>query len=72
MYDKTTIGNCIVASRGRRRMTRLDLSEATGIPVSTLEGYENAKTSISLENAWRIADAFGMEIDDLFERRVPA
>lgn len=67
-YVKEEIGNCIVAARGRNRISRNELARRTGIPESTLKNYENAQTKISLQNAWRIADAFSTGIDDLFER----
>ena len=43
----------------------------TGISESALATYENAEVVMSFENAWAIADAFGMSMDELFERKKP-
>ena len=72
MPTKESVAACIRANRARRRMSREELSSASGIPVSTLENYENEKTNISLANACRLADVFDMALDDLFERRKSA
>lgn len=68
-FNKDHVAECIRANRARRRMSRADLSEATGIPTATLQSYEDASAGISFENAWRLADAFDMDMDDLFERQ---
>ena len=63
---KERVAACIRAERARRGWSRETLSKKTGIPVATLTAYEQAKHQITLENAWKIANAFGMSIDKLF------
>jgi len=48
-------------------LTLQELSELTGISISTLCRIENELVSPSLENLERIAIALGIRITDLFE-----
>ena len=68
-FIKQHVAECLLANRARRRLSREELARRSGIPAPTLQNYEDAKTTISLENAWRIADVYGMDLDDLFERQ---
>lgn len=72
MLTKESVAECIRANRAKKRMSRDELSRASGIPASTLENYENEKTNISLTNACKLADVFNMALDDLFERQKSA
>lgn len=65
---KDQVAESIRVERARRKWSREDLAEKTGIPVSTISSYENAKNGISLDNAWALADAFNMPIGPLFGR----
>lgn len=65
---KEQVGECIRAERARRKWSRDDLAEETGIPATTIGSYENAKSGITLDNAWALADAFKMPIGSLFGR----
>lgn len=49
-------------------MSREELAEASGIPAATIAGYENAENVPSLKNAWKMADAFNLPLDEMFER----
>lgn len=62
------VAGCIRAERARRGWTREKLSQESGIPVATIGAYENAENRITLENAWKIADAFGMSLGTLYGR----
>ena len=68
MFSKEKAAECILANRARRRMSRDDLAKASGIPAVTIATYENAECVMSLENAWKLADAFDLDLDELFER----
>lgn len=68
-YSKEQVAECIRANRARRRMSRDALSELSTVPTSTIASYENAECVPSLENAWKLADAFDLDLDDLFERK---
>lgn len=65
---KEQVGECIRAERARRKWSREDLAEKTGIPAATIGSYENAKSGITLNNAWALADAFKLPLGALFGR----
>ncbi len=65
---KDEVAACIRAERARKGWTRDELAQETGIPYATLGSYENAECSIPLENAWKLADVFGLPIGALFGR----
>lgn len=71
-YSKEQVAECIRANRARRRMSREALAEKSGIPACTIATYEQAECGMSFENAWAIADVFGMDMDELFERKLEA
>jgi putative transcriptional regulator len=48
-------------------MTQQDLAEKVGVSRQTIIAIESGKYSPSLELAFRIADAFGVGIGDVFE-----
>ena len=48
-------------------MTQLELAEKTGASRSTVIAVEAGKYTPSLELAFRIADAFGVSIGEVFE-----
>lgn len=48
--------------------TRAQLSDMTGIPVTTLSGYFTEKSTISMENAELIAKAFNVDKSDIDPR----
>jgi putative transcriptional regulator len=48
-------------------MTQEQLAEKVGVTRQTIIAIENAKYSPSLELAFRIADAFGVTISEVFE-----
>lgn len=62
------VAGCIRAERARRNWTRETLAHETGIPAATIGAYENADNRITLENAWKLADAFGLPLGALFGR----
>ncbi|MCL2084926.1 MAG: helix-turn-helix transcriptional regulator [Oscillospiraceae bacterium] len=49
-------------------MTQLELSEKAGISRQTVVALEAGKYTPSLEMAFRIADAFGVSLEQVFER----
>ena len=67
-FDKHRVAACIRANRAKLGLSREEFAGMCGIPASTLGSYENAENVPSLENAWKIADACDLDMDDLFER----
>ena len=51
-------------------MTQQQLAEKAGASRQTIMAVEAGKYSPSLELAFRIADAFGVKIDEVFEYEV--
>jgi len=49
-------------------MTQQELAERIGASRQTVMAVEAGKYSPSLELAFRFADAFGVKLDDVFER----
>ena len=68
-FDKQRVAACIRANRAKLGMSRDEFGRICGIPASTIGSYETADNVPSLENAWKIADACDLEMDDLFERQ---
>ncbi len=51
-------------------MTQLDLAEKAGASRQTIIALEAGKYTPSLEMAFRIADVFGVSIEEVFEYKV--
>ena len=48
-------------------MSQSDLGERVGLTRQTIAAIEGGKYSPSLETAFRIADVFGVTLDDVFQ-----
>jgi putative transcriptional regulator len=71
MADKFEITNTIRKLRFfADEMTQQDLAEKTGVSRQTINAIEAGKYSPSLELAFRIADAFGVKITDVFDYKI--
>ncbi|GAA6287409.1 helix-turn-helix transcriptional regulator [[Clostridium] innocuum] len=57
----------IYERRIEKEKTLRDLSKLTGITKSTLNNYENGKTSPTIHQLEKIAEALHIKITDLFE-----
>lgn len=59
-------------SNNLRRITHGDtqvmISDKTGIPVSTLSGYFNQTSTINADNTKKIAQAYGVKVQDIDPR----
>lgn len=51
-------------------MTQQELAEKAGVSRQTIIAIEAGKYSPSLELAFRIADAFGVKINDVFDYQI--
>ncbi|MBK9182145.1 MAG: helix-turn-helix transcriptional regulator [Ignavibacteria bacterium] len=49
-------------------MSQSDLGERVGLTRQTIAAIEGGKYSPSLETAFRIADVFGVTLNDVFQR----
>jgi len=64
----TTLTNVIRRLRFEHdEMTQQDLAEKIGVTRQTVNAIETGKYSPSLEVAFRIAEVFGVRVDDVFQ-----
>lgn len=61
----TTIGERITRFRNNKQLTRSELAEAIGVKESAVGHMENNRRKPSLETAVRLANVFGVSLDDL-------
>ena len=54
----------------RKEMTQQDLADKIGVTRQTVNAIELNKYSPSLEVAFRIADVFGVPLDEVFQYEV--
>jgi transcriptional regulator with XRE-family HTH domain len=71
--DSINLGANIRASRNKRKMSLIELSEATGIAASNLSSIELGKSSPTLSTLAKIAAAFdiraGMFLDEILYKK---
>ncbi len=68
MVKPTKVTNSIRSRRfANDEMTQADLADRVGVTRQTIIAIEQGKYSPSLEMAFRIAQAFGVPLDDVFE-----
>ena len=60
--------NRIRVLRAERQWSQADLAERVGVSRNSINSVENGKFDPSLPLAFRIADAFGLMIEQVFER----
>ena len=63
------ICNRIKVLRAERDWTQADLAEKVGISRQAVISLEKYKYTPSLELAFKIAEAFGVPLDQVFERK---
>ena len=63
------IWNRIKVLRAERNWTQADLTDRVGISRQAIISIEKHKYAPSLELAFRIAETFGVSINDVFEHR---
>lgn len=57
--------------REDRDLRQIDVSRETGIDQKTLSNYETGKTNPDSEALWKLADFFGVTLDELVGRKPP-
>lgn len=53
--------------RKARKLSQEELAEAVGVTRQTITSLETGKYTASLVLAWRIAQYFGLAIEDVFD-----
>lgn len=67
--EMTLIWNRIKVLRAERNWTQADLADKVGISRQAVISIEKYKYTPSLELAFKIAETFGVSIDEVFEHR---
>jgi putative transcriptional regulator len=62
------MNNRIRVLRAERRWSQADLAERVGVSRNSINSVENGKFDPSLPLAFRIADAFGLPVEQVFLR----
>ena len=57
--------------REDRDLRQIDVSRETGIDQKTLSNYETGKTNPDSEALWKLADFFGVTLNELVGRKPP-
>ena len=63
-----TIKGGLRAERNRANISQADCAEAIGAHRGTISAWEQGTGSIGLEEAWRLADLYGITLDQLAGR----
>src|SRR5215469_1692018 len=66
------VGEQIQRLRSERKMTLDDLSRAAGVSKSMLSEIERDKANPTIAVAWRLTNALGISLDQLFAQQRPA
>ena len=69
LRQDTLIWNRIKVLRAERDWTQADLADRVGISRQAVISIEKYKYTPSLELAFKIAEVFGVSIDEVFEHR---
>ncbi len=62
------MNNRIRVLRAEKRWSQAELAERVGVSRNSINSVENGKVDPSLPLAFRIADAFGLTVEEVFLR----
>mgnify|MGYP001044213236 CR=1 FL=1 len=68
--DHQAIAEKLKAARTKNKLTQLQVSELSGIPVGTIRGYESGKRPIPDECIGKFCLIYGLSTGDLIEKRI--
>lgn len=63
-----TIAGELRAHRAKKNVTQREVADAIGANQSTVGMWEQ-RAGVSLEDAWKLADYYGVSLDDLAGRK---
>ncbi len=69
MFNYTLFSQRLSSERIRHGHTMKSLSQLTGIPKTTLQGYESQSVIVDIENLIKIADALDVSLDWITGRK---
>lgn len=71
-YDVEHVASQLRQARAAKHVSQSEVAIKTGISEASLVKWENGKGRMTLTNAWKLADYYGVSLDGLFGRTVPA
>jgi transcriptional regulator with XRE-family HTH domain len=66
------MGGRLQQLRRARGLSQSQLARAAGVPVGSLRGWEQARRTMLVDAAVKLADALGCSLDELVGRGPPA
>ncbi len=60
-------GNKVRKLREQRKMSQLGLAQKSGLDLTTINEVENGNRDPMLKTIWRMANALGVKISQLFD-----
>ena len=61
----TTLQNELRANRARKSLTQTDVADHLGVTKQTVMCWERGKHALTYEQAWKLADLYGVTLDEL-------
>ncbi len=71
-FNKEMLAANLRGYRARTRMTQEEVAKKIGVNTNTIVNYENGINPPSYETAWKLADLYGVTLDQLGGRKSPA
>ena len=72
MSERPTLGRILKELRGHRNWTLREMSERSGIPVSTLSKVENDRLTLTYDKLLQLSERLHVPIGELFAEAEPA
>lgn len=70
MNRKEAIAAGLRSHRAAKNVSQREFAESVGANPATVSAWEN-RAGISVEDAWGVADYYGVSIDELVGRKAP-
>ena len=67
-YSKEQVAENLRVCRARKNVRQADVADATGISAVSVCAWESGKQVMTLDNAVKIADYYGISLDELAGR----
>jgi transcriptional regulator with XRE-family HTH domain len=69
---EAAVGKRLKEIRAGKALSQSQLAQKSGVPVRSLQNYEQGHRPLSLEAAWKLAGALGVSLDALVTDESPA
>lgn len=68
-YDIKLVGARLRSLRAEKHVTQKEVADNTDLTATSIGIYENEQGGMNLETAWRLADYYGVSLDELVGRK---